>query len=257
MSRKFSPQAWMIFGFLLLFALASFKAVAQKDAQPLEDVVYLTNGSIIRGTMIELKINQFVKIEDRAGNIWVFAYDEVDKITKEARPVSAYSSNRQRLLNISEHEGFYMGTALGMNLGDANDGVSYTSEVLGFLHVSMGYKLKNGLSFGGVTGLEGWGTSAIPLFADVRYQIFKGPVSPFVYGQGGVIMPLDNFNSNGPSPGTGFGLGVRRMVGNRTAIDFNIGYRFQRLDVTYQDWWATRETRYDFNRVTVGLGVIF
>lgn len=51
--------------------------------QTLQDVVYLKNGSIIRGIIIEQVPNQSLKIQTNDGNIFVYKIDEVDKITKE------------------------------------------------------------------------------------------------------------------------------------------------------------------------------
>ena len=40
-------------------------------AQSYEDVVYLKNGSIIHGTIIEQVLNQSIKIKTKDGNIFV------------------------------------------------------------------------------------------------------------------------------------------------------------------------------------------
>lgn len=47
------------------------------------DVVYLNNGSIIRGNLIEQKINDYVKIQTKDGSIFVYEMTEILKITKE------------------------------------------------------------------------------------------------------------------------------------------------------------------------------
>ena len=49
----------------------------------LQEVVYLKNGSIIRGTIIEQQPNKLIKIQTNDGNVFVYNIDEVDKITKE------------------------------------------------------------------------------------------------------------------------------------------------------------------------------
>ena len=46
------------------------------------DVVYLKNGSVIRGMIIEQKPNEYIKIQS-GKNIFVYQMDEIDKITKE------------------------------------------------------------------------------------------------------------------------------------------------------------------------------
>jgi len=55
----------------------------QKDA--MEDVIYLKNGSIIRGSIIELIPKESVKIQTAGGSIFVYGLDEVRKITKEKK----------------------------------------------------------------------------------------------------------------------------------------------------------------------------
>ena len=52
-------------------------------AQETEDVVYLKNGSIIRGTITEIILNDKLKIRTRDGNLLVFTMNEVDRMAKE------------------------------------------------------------------------------------------------------------------------------------------------------------------------------
>ncbi len=54
-----------------------------KENIPLIDVVYLKNGSIIRGIIIEQIPNVSVKLKTRDGNIFVFKTDEIEKLTRE------------------------------------------------------------------------------------------------------------------------------------------------------------------------------
>lgn len=66
--------------FLLLILMFSLKIYAQTN---LEEVVYLKNGSIIRGTIIEQIPNDKIKIQTKDGNVFVYKYDEILKLTKE------------------------------------------------------------------------------------------------------------------------------------------------------------------------------
>ena len=66
---------------MLLLALP-FTASAQ---QGLEDVIYLKDGSIYRGIIIETVPNQSYKIRSRDGNVFAVTVDEVQKLTKEAK----------------------------------------------------------------------------------------------------------------------------------------------------------------------------
>ena len=49
----------------------------------MEDVVYLKNGSIIRGVIIEQVPNESIKIQTNDRNIFVFKMEEIDRIKKE------------------------------------------------------------------------------------------------------------------------------------------------------------------------------
>lgn len=64
--------------------LAFFLGITGANAQSLQEVVYLKNGSIIRGTVIEQKPNESIKIQTADGSVFVYAINEVSKITKEA-----------------------------------------------------------------------------------------------------------------------------------------------------------------------------
>ena len=47
------------------------------------DVVYLTNGDIVKGAIVELRPNDFVKIRSN-NEVYVFRMSDIEKITKEA-----------------------------------------------------------------------------------------------------------------------------------------------------------------------------
>lgn len=47
------------------------------------DVVYLKNGSVIRGLIVEQVINVSLKIQTKDGSIFFYKMDEIEKITKE------------------------------------------------------------------------------------------------------------------------------------------------------------------------------
>jgi len=61
---------------LCLFPILSAQGLSQ-------DVVYLKNGSIIKGQIIEQIPNVTIKIQTRDGSVFVYKIDEIEKITKE------------------------------------------------------------------------------------------------------------------------------------------------------------------------------
>lgn len=71
----------------LAIILFSINSIAQK----MEDVVYLKNGSIIHGTVIEQVPGKSIKIQNTIGDVYFFDIADVEKITKE--PLKGYSAN--------------------------------------------------------------------------------------------------------------------------------------------------------------------
>lgn len=77
--------------FSLLCVIITIGAYSQNN---LEEVVYLKNGSIIRGTIIEQIPNESLKIQTKDGNIFVYKSDEIEKLTKEGivNPIASTSN---------------------------------------------------------------------------------------------------------------------------------------------------------------------
>ena len=49
-----------------------------------KDIVYLKNGSVIKGTILEMVPDKTIKVQTADGNIFVYNMSEVEKISKEA-----------------------------------------------------------------------------------------------------------------------------------------------------------------------------
>lgn len=267
MSRFFSLQTLTIIGIAAFLCCFSAPIQAQEDNLLLEDVVYLNNGSIIRGTLIELKMNEYVKIEDRAGNTWVFNYTDVSKVVKEPAQPSTYKQTKppRSSHKFGSDPGFYMGLDLGFNLGSTNNGngfsPTYASSVLGTFQVSAGYQFKNKITLGLASGIEGFGVMTLPIMVDSRYYFFKETFTPFVYLQGGMAHPLDDFAEYETGFGGGLGLGMRRQIGSNTGFTLSAGYRYLRLvsKNEFTPWGSVVTSRQlnIFNRVTMRFGIIF
>ena len=69
--------------FTLVFCLTAFALASQVCAQPMEDVVHLKNGGIIRGMIIEQIAGEALKIQTRDGNVFVYTMDEIAQIDQE------------------------------------------------------------------------------------------------------------------------------------------------------------------------------
>lgn len=67
-----------------LLSIITFVTLAfTMNAQQYQDVVYLKNGSVIRGLITEQIPNKSLKIETTDGSIFICDMNDVNKITKE------------------------------------------------------------------------------------------------------------------------------------------------------------------------------
>ena len=71
------------FFILALVALIGFAMPAA--AQQYQEVVYLKNGSVIKGTVIEQTPGQSVKVQTQDGSVFFYTMDEVEKVVKEMK----------------------------------------------------------------------------------------------------------------------------------------------------------------------------
>jgi len=74
---------------LMLVLLLPYCAYAQKD---LQDVVYLHNGSVIRGTVVEFTPGGEVRIRTADGSLFVFNMADVQRVVKEPHLIQSGSS---------------------------------------------------------------------------------------------------------------------------------------------------------------------
>jgi hypothetical protein len=72
-----------------LFVVAGWPT--QSAAQQMEDVVYLKDGSIIRGTIVEQRPGESILIRTRDGNQFRYTMAQIDRMAKEA-PVGVVTS---------------------------------------------------------------------------------------------------------------------------------------------------------------------
>ena len=125
-----------------LIAVAFGLAISSASfAQTVVDVVYLKNGSVIRGTIVEQVPGESLKVQTANGSIFVYTLDEVEKMTKEEveeEEVSRPTGSKK-----------YPVVALGLSLGVPivsfglldGSGQFYNGEVykgLGFMGLSLG-----------------------------------------------------------------------------------------------------------------------
>ena len=220
-------------------------------AQPIkQDAVYLKNGSILRGRIIENEIGRYTKIEIVGSNIVVIPEEEIDHLLLREKLPFRERESKPAAVEVTPLVSIFGGSA-------SNGGFTTITS----------YRFPCRVSVGAGIGVEWFKTAGLPVFADVRYNILKGGFTPFIYSHAGFALPLatnqegENTKFHG-GPLFGAGIGLRKDFANRNAFIFSIGYRYQQTKTVnqYYYWWSEeyRTERIDkFNRIALSVGIVF
>lgn len=213
---------------ILLLGVVLFGMIQIMSSQhmPMDEVIYLKNGSVIRGIIVEQVPNQSLKIQTADGSLFVFDMDEVEKITKEVRVRRGrgYYQEQSVVEESSDKIGRPMGMIQFAGLGYQDsyddwygDGMAYFSY--NFVY---GYQFWNRLFIGGGLGMEHMVGDVlpdsynlrIPVFAAIKINLNKKRVSPFFQFDGGFHFNTEETIDNGfffqPKFGLDFNLGHSR-----------------------------------------------
>src|SRR5690606_12866942 len=206
---------------LFLFLLFATVSSAQNNYQ---DVVYLKNGSIIRGVIIEQVPNKSIKIETADRSVFVHTMDEIEKLTKEP-----FQKNNEYRSSSGLQSGYKVIVELGNQVASGSFGMDRLK-----LNIVNGYQINPYFSLGFGTGLRYYfdaEAALIPFFADFRTYFINNKVTPYL--SLGIGYSLDATNS---LEGVGFLLnpatGVSFKVGN-SAMNVGLGYEMQKMDFYY------------------------
>ena len=249
----------------LLFLLLTFFSDVAFGQNNYQDVIYLKNGSIIRGIIIEQVPNKSIKIETADRNVFVFQIDEIEKFTKEPTKL-----NNNVTKNKTKYQSGYVGIVeLGYQIGGILDFDQNRSTDRLALNIINGYKINRYFSLGlgtgfryyfnGVSTLDvGSGLSQqskeeavfIPIFADFRLNFTNKNVSPYLsLGIGYSYDSTNNFDRVGhllnPTAGINF------KVSENSVMNFGVGCEIQRMRFPY----LVLEDLYYTSRNSVGINI--
>lgn len=220
-----------------------------------QDVIYLKNGSIIKGIIIEQIPNKSFKIETADSNVFVFSYDEIEKITKEK--IIEYKNEPDLIENSKIGYLGILETSYGAGLGELS---SLNNRVR--VNVINGFKSNPYFYIGLGTGLtyyvnEGLKLNevTIPMFLDFRY--FTSPnkqISPYFVLNTGYNFATDpGLGSGGILLNTGFGLSIN--LNNNNNLNISFLYDIQR-ESSNEIYWNTSDVYYR-QSLNINLGLTF
>jgi len=250
------PKQTLLF---IFFAVLSWADVSAQHI--LEDVVYLNNGSIIRGKIVKNE-NDTLKIETCGRNLFVFKSSEIQKTTMELRQASKHEF-REEFVS-TKQKGIYSYTTLGLLIG------SNTSPTFSF-QTTAGYNFNTHIGLGLGLGIENLQTEIVPVFVSFKSNLTEKANSPFFSCHIGYSFPLvkeendDNmyYNSTSEYEGgvnVGFDVGVHSYKTQKRAFTITAGYRYQLVSETYTNFYnssSIEKNIYEFNRISVKIGFMF
>lgn len=136
-----------------------------------QDIVYLNNGSIIKGSLTEIALDQKVTVQTQDGNQYAFANNEIHRVTKDKDFVvdTKFSAPKG-------YRGFAEFSPLALS---AQNLISFN------LSTTHGYQFNHNVFLGGGVGFNIGYTSdnpiSIPVFAEFRGNVGRRQVQ-FTYG---------------------------------------------------------------------------
>jgi len=221
------------------------------------DVVYLKNGSIIRGIIIEQIPNQSIKIQTADGSIFVYRIDEIEKLAIEQPQVRTRRSLPERGSGLQS--GYKGIVEMGYQSGTGN----YGMDRFQFNFINGG-QIGPYFSLGFGTGLRYYFDSEaalIPFFADFRVNFIDFRVSPYFSLDVGY-----SFDATNNFEGVGFLLnptvGASFKISRRSAINVGLGYEMQRMKFLYTIYpnGSHNYYSYDYNNsgaISIVVGISF
>lgn len=204
---------------LLFFAFLMF--VCAGYAQNYQEVVYLKNGSVIRGTVIEQAPGSYIKVKTSDGSIFAYNYSDVEKIVKDTNTTVRRSNDRSNSGLRLGYKGF---VDLGYSVGFGD----YSADRAEF-STTHGVQINKYIFAGAGVGVNYFYDNekvGVPIYVDARYTALDKRITPFVEAKVGyAVGDVDGVYAS-PS------VGCRFRMGNKSAFNVSVGYTLFTTEVT-------------------------
>lgn len=212
-----------------------------------EDVIYLKDGGILRGDILEIRGNEIIKIETAGRNVFVVQMSEVDRIIEEPIAVGRY-------YKIS---GYINQTGFDLLSGD--------DTITPQFYTMNGYRFNPRFAAGIGIGYIPYRDplNLIPVYLDLSLNLLKANVTSFLFVKAGyafsshadVRVPIENHHGGWLlNPGIGIHFNLRG--GFRWYL--NAGYNVNNASFDEEGFQGgSIENELSYRRVMFGLGFSF
>lgn len=177
------------------------------------DILYLKNGSIIRGIITELIPGQTITIKSNDGNTFTYTYDEIDRLEKEKLNKGLKAGNKSF-------------ASLGYHMNSGNYGHNLSFDFV------QARQFNPFFSFGLGAGTRYYHDVSklhVPVYLDFRVNFVNNTFSPYIStGYGYTFDAKNNFSGVGILISPEIGLTIK--TSDKSAFHFGIGTEYQSFD---------------------------
>lgn len=192
------------------------------------ETVYLKNGSIIKGVIVEYQPEKSVKILTADNSVFVCNVDDIEKVTRE--PIDVVSTKGY----LAPQKGYRFFLAADQMVGDMT-GFKFTT--------THGAQFNNKIFLGGGVGfcvadddVEFY--LSIPVYANFRFDILNKKTTPFIEARAGVAFAIEgttgfygNFSVGGRFKRFSLSTGVETLQGTEDYFRYEYD-----TDYVYSSW---------------------
>jgi hypothetical protein len=194
-----------------------------------KEVVYLKNGSIVKGIITEWVPNESISIQTADNSIFVFKINEIEKVKREITPTDDKKAMAKSPVKVSAYE-----SNIALGYGTASG--KYGLEVVCFNWVyGKNIHKKHFVGVGtGIRHFDQIDMTMVPILVDWRYRIDEGDISPYIRLSTGYSLNVSNGLDNSGflvDPRIGFDFRL-----NNTILNIDFGYQTQQVAfITFKD----------------------
>ena len=245
---------------ILIFLFANYVELTAQLTT--EDVIYLKNGTVIRGKILKNE-NDSIKIETHCRNIFVYEKSVLLKLSKE--PYNLPKGHENKLSLELNKKGIYNITTIGFLTGSSEltDAQTFSFQTI------LGYNHNQYIGTGIGIGIEKLQTKLVPVFISLKSNLLNKLNSPILNVSFGYSFPLskekqDDYQNYNYEGGLNFGIdiGICSYKTPKRALLISAGYRYQLVKETTNStsWYypnSTELTTYEFNKIAIKIGFMF
>jgi len=234
----------------LLLTLFSISATVAQEV--MQDVIYLKNGSMYKGTIIEEVPNTSYKIRISGGSVIALQVADIERLTKEEPPSSTWTwgrGMRDTTRFVGRKRGYF--NVLQVLIENKQGGLRFVNGYkfgqMGYLGIGVGFdRVFSSPLNGRINDLQEDALEGVylPLYLFYSGDVKQRRLTPYYTVEAGYTMAFqgmdDEFETDaygrrplgGPMAGVGLGLKYhpRWAKGHHVSILFNLNYKMIRFE---------------------------